>query len=198
MPTGYTYRIEEGISFEEFIMGCARAFGACITMRDESYNKPIPEKFEESSYEKTEYKKAVLVLKRLRSMSLEEAEIISTEEYIEEIKSNKKYIEKIERKEKLYEDMLSKVNDWTPPSKEHIGLKDFMIEQINISMDKGRVRDYYTKNKSEKLNTEQWLFNKIKYAQEDINSTMRRWQDETKRTAERNKWIKQLRESIKI
>ena len=34
MPTGYTYKIGEGASFKEFVMACARAFGACVEMRD--------------------------------------------------------------------------------------------------------------------------------------------------------------------
>ena len=34
MPTGYTDKIKDGITFKEYAMGCARAFGALITMRD--------------------------------------------------------------------------------------------------------------------------------------------------------------------
>jgi hypothetical protein len=35
MPTGYTDKIKDGISFEEFVLSCARQFGACISMRDD-------------------------------------------------------------------------------------------------------------------------------------------------------------------
>ena len=35
MATGYTHAIEKGISFETFALTCARAFGACINLRDE-------------------------------------------------------------------------------------------------------------------------------------------------------------------
>ncbi|KKK60691.1 hypothetical protein LCGC14_3021870, partial [marine sediment metagenome] len=31
MPTGYTACIKDGISFEKFVMQCARAMGACVT-----------------------------------------------------------------------------------------------------------------------------------------------------------------------
>ena len=36
MPTGYTHELHEGeeISFEKFVMSCARAFGALVLMRD--------------------------------------------------------------------------------------------------------------------------------------------------------------------
>jgi hypothetical protein len=49
MPTGYTYNIKDGISFKEYAMNCAKAFGACISMRDEP-NKEIPNEFKPSSY----------------------------------------------------------------------------------------------------------------------------------------------------
>lgn len=40
MPTGYTDAIKDGISFNQFILSCARAFGALITMRDEPSSVP--------------------------------------------------------------------------------------------------------------------------------------------------------------
>lgn len=50
MPTGYTYPVaEEKVdTLAEFALQCARAFGACVTMRDEPSNKPIPEEFKPS------------------------------------------------------------------------------------------------------------------------------------------------------
>ena len=48
MPTGYTSKIYEGkenVTGKSFIMDCARGFGACISMRDESSDTPIPEEF---------------------------------------------------------------------------------------------------------------------------------------------------------
>ncbi len=51
MPTGYTaILMEKGQTFQEFIMGCARAFGALIEMRDSPNDAPIPDKFEPSDY----------------------------------------------------------------------------------------------------------------------------------------------------
>ena len=49
MPTGYTVALYEGkdVTFEDFVMGCSRAFGALISLRDEP-NAPIPEEFKVS------------------------------------------------------------------------------------------------------------------------------------------------------
>ena len=35
MPTGYTADIKDGISFQTYALNCARAFGACVMLRDE-------------------------------------------------------------------------------------------------------------------------------------------------------------------
>lgn len=49
MPTGYTADIKDGISFETYAMNCARAFGACVSLRDKpSGGKVIPDAFEPS------------------------------------------------------------------------------------------------------------------------------------------------------
>ena len=39
MPTGYTDKIVNDQSFEDFLLGCARAFGACVHQYDEAMNE---------------------------------------------------------------------------------------------------------------------------------------------------------------
>lgn len=40
MPTGYTADIKDGITFRDFALRCARAFGATIMQRDEDISIP--------------------------------------------------------------------------------------------------------------------------------------------------------------
>src|SRR6056297_1005549 len=58
MPTGYTHQIKDGISFEKYALGCARAFGATISMRDDPPDAEIPEKFDESDHHLEKIKEA--------------------------------------------------------------------------------------------------------------------------------------------
>lgn len=197
MPTGYTAGISKGQNFEDFIMGCARAFGACIMMRDEPHDKPIPEKFEESNYHEESYNESVAELTKLQKMTNDEADKESEKEYNQQMENQKKHLDRIDKQESLYESMLEKVNQWTPPSQDHVKLKEFMIQQIYISMDKGSMRRYYSENKVVKLSGEQWKHQKIKSAEHDIEYHMKEWMEETKRTADQNKWVKLLRDSIK-
>lgn len=52
MPTGYTQDLADGkdVTFEQFAMKCARAFGALIEMRDEPMDAEIPKKFTTPPY----------------------------------------------------------------------------------------------------------------------------------------------------
>ena len=52
MPTGYTADVGDGkvVEFSEFVMQCARAFGALITMRDDPHDAPIPDEFSPDAY----------------------------------------------------------------------------------------------------------------------------------------------------
>lgn len=47
MPSAYTAPVQDGkiTEFKDFAILCARAFGACIDMRDDPLDKPIPEAF---------------------------------------------------------------------------------------------------------------------------------------------------------
>lgn len=51
MPTGYTADVADGkiTDFVEYALQCARAFGACIMLRDEPISSEIPE-FQPSDY----------------------------------------------------------------------------------------------------------------------------------------------------
>jgi len=196
MSTGYTAGIKNGISFEEYVLRCARNFGACITMRDEPFDKPIPEKFEESDYYKKKVENIKEKLQELKSLSDAELQIIIDKEYENKIKDNQERILECKALKEKYDEMLYQVNEWNPPSKEHIGLKNFMIDQINISYSDCDY-SYYENKKIIKLQIEQYKYEKEKELLKDLDYHMKRWKEEAERTAERNLWIKQLRESLK-
>ena len=66
----YTYElVDKKLTFPQFAMRCARAFGALIEMRDDSMDAPIPDEFSPSDYHVKAKAKAEETLKRLRSIS---------------------------------------------------------------------------------------------------------------------------------
>ena len=198
MPTGYTYKIQEGISFNEFIMSCARAFGACITLRDAPADKPIPEKFNPSTYHFEAIKKIEKELLEIKNLTLQECNARAKADYEQRIKSAREGIEKSLKIKEQYESMLVKVRAWQPPTPEHESLKKFMIDQIQISIEGDCSDEYYKKelDKAACFTPSEWRDKKIKTLTETLAYHKKENAEEISRTEGRNLWIKQLRESI--
>ena len=121
MPTGYTYLIQESVSFDKFLMNCAKAFGACVSMRDDPSNKEIPEKFEPSDYhiqaiEKTKRKLKELVFAQYDDIKLNKK---AEEEFKKEQRRINNSIKKKRGIKRKYKQMLSKVKKWQPPTPDH-------------------------------------------------------------------------------
>ena len=126
MPSGYTSDIYNGkeVTFKDFALGCARAFGACVMQRDDPADEK-PKIMPEESYHTEELKK----LKKF-----EKPTKAQFDSYVKEtIADYEKSIKEKNELKKRYSDMLEEVNNWQPPTKEHERLKAFMIEQLTES-----------------------------------------------------------------
>lgn len=190
MPTGYTAKlIENGQSFNEFVMLCARNFGACITMRDEPLGAEIPEKFD---YNDKRLKKNKAKLQKLKSMSDEEKFEYGNKLKSDRISSLREIIQKCEEENKRIDDMLRQVKSWVPPTEDHYGLKNFMVQQLNVSRNEPH---FYKKElvEAEKKSEMQYYTDDL----ELIKYHTAESQKESTRTNGRNVWIKRLRESLK-
>ena len=194
MATGYTADIAKGITFETFIMNCARAFGACITMRDDSSGTPIPEEFKPSNYNQERLDEAKKVGRRLLKMKIKTADREARKEYDEEIDRRMKTLEDKLELNLQYSDMLAKVKAWTPPTPDHEELKGFMIQQITESAK----WDCSTDNSPPPplLTGVEWRQKKVDEAAKDIEYHTKAHAEEVKRVKGRNTWVRNLRESI--
>jgi len=196
MPTGYTAVIGDGISFEDFVMRCARAFGACITMRDDPTDKEISE-FKPSPCYKESLDKAKRDLSKVKNTTLEEAEKRAQQKYEKETKDKEEGIQKNIELRSKYQTMLVKVRGWEPPSPDHQELKDFMIKQITNSIEFDCSNEYWLNQKLKLLTGQEWKEQKINRLFKDIIYYNSEWEKEKERVAGRNAWIKALRESLK-
>jgi hypothetical protein len=195
MPTGYTSPIYEGqeMSGEEFILRCARAFGATIMMRDEPLDKPIPE-FEPSDYHIKQLNRAKSNMEKYKAMTFDEL----SKEVEEVYKANvDNYNKTLNDKHELFirlNNTLREVEAWNPPTEEHKELKSYAIDQLKQTIE----YDCSTKYLSEpvKLDPIEWFNEKIERCKKDIEYHTKEWNEEVKRTNNRNKWVKQLRDSL--
>lgn len=195
MPTGYTAEVQKGISFEKYALGCAKAFGALVTMRDEPSNKEIPKKLEPSDYH---LKKKISAEDAINSLNL-----------LTDVEANKKALDKFDADElhrvnklkeegvieERYKEMLANAKSWISPSKDHDNLKEFMISQLEESIKFDCNSDYYEKP-TPKTTGKQWRSEKIEQLHKDIAYYTKNYREELKRTDERNKWIDELRNSL--
>lgn len=195
MATGYTSCIEEGATFKEFTLGCARAFGALYHMRDEPRDVEVTEIKGESEYNREELIKAKKGLAEAMKINLEDAEIQANENYNEIIKHNKDQIRKIEELKIKYLEMLTQVKDWEPPTSAHANLKEFMIEQIEESIKHDCTVEYWKKGPTKKT-AKQWLKDHIETKQWSIDYHSKQLKEDKDRYKDTNDWIRQLKDSL--
>lgn len=196
MPTGYTADIPKGISFEQYALSCARAFGALIMMRDDPADAPIPEAFEPSDYHSLKLIDLRARLTELEGMSEEAAAILAEQEYEEAEKYRLNRIEEIDAQERAYRAMLVQVNGWNCPTSDHQEFGKFMREQIEQTINFDCNGNEYLLTPTERLTGMQWLEKQIAKTIKDIAYHEKGHAEEVERTNQRNAWVKALRDSL--
>src|SRR5690349_8327887 len=196
MPTGYTAAIADGISFKQYAMSCARAFGALVLMRDDPMSAEIPQSFEPSAYHTAALTKANARLDELNGMTLFEAGEAAEKAWQAAEADRLHYLSKSRELRRKYEAMLDQVKTWKPPTADHEGMAKFMREQIEESMRFDCSEEYYSEP-TPKLSATEWLDEEKKKAMHDIEYHGKENVTEVARTNSRNAWIAALRESLK-
>ncbi len=196
MPTGYTLNIEEGIDFRTFALQCARAFGACISQRDDNSNN-VPELQKKSTYHSDRITEIKCELKEIMGITEEEISKQAKKEYEDNVKNNEKTIDKRIKLKIKYENMREEVYKWNPPTTGHTELKKFMLTQIEESIKFDCDISCYEHIKIEHLSSEQWKCQQIRALEENIIYHTKSDIEEIKTTESRNGWIKKLNESLR-
>lgn len=198
MPSGYTAAIADGITFKDFLMSCARAFGATITMRDDPADAPIPDEFQPSEWNKEQLEKAKANLAEIEALTDEQCAARLEKEKADSREYHAAELAKDSGLRQKYDTMLAQVQAWTPPSPEHEGIKKFMVDQIqdSIRFDCGSTYHQDAMEALERLTPEAWRAKQIEDAKWSIDYHAKQWDEEVARVAQRNRWIRQLRESI--
>jgi hypothetical protein len=196
MPTGYTCDITNSTTFKDFAIKCSKAFGANIELRDLDLNAPIPE-YKIDNYYENSYNDAVKDLNKFKSLS--DAEIQSTidKNHKNSIIYNKKCLAEKKALKVNYTRLLKEVKAWKPPSKDHQGLKDFMVQQLEDTIKFDCDFSYYENNINQaKPSLEDFKKDGIKLLEDLVKSRKKSWDEEVSRVKGRNKWNKDLRDSL--
>lgn len=199
MPTGYTDGVARGkvTSFQEYALLCARAFGACVTLRDEQLSSDIPE-FEPNPYYAKKIENLKKEIAKLQSMTQEEREVAFKDCVFSVIKTNEELMaDKLETK-KRYEKMLIEAEKFVPPSKNHIEYKKFIIQQLKDSIEWDCDISFYESqiNKMKNCSPQEWFVETISQAQKDLSYCEKELKEECSRVESRNNWVAQLKGAL--
>jgi uncharacterized UPF0160 family protein len=132
MPTGYTAKVLQGCSFQEFVWSCIRAF---IEEARES-DGPIPlvyEQTERIALAEAEIASCQAEIDRVATLSDEEILVLLAKRRADRQRQHRAYQEASARENDQLQTMLVQVQQWSPPAT-ILGLKSFMIQQIEITM----------------------------------------------------------------
>ena len=203
MPTGYTAGIEDGsiTTGKDFLKLCTRAFGIAIELKDEPLSTPTPTKFEPNTYYKNEIKRAKTELAKWKSVSFEDAKAEMIKSHRNQVNGHKHMAEDSIEKNNKYIKVREEVEAWIPPTKEHCNLKNFALEQIDMCIIKQEWIDEWLEQSNEKLDdsdeaVEKFIAEKIEYWNQSVKKAEEGWEEELKRTADKNDWMKKLLNSL--
>lgn len=195
MPTGYTADISKGITFEQYALNCARAFGALVMMRDDPADARIPDKFEPGTWHAERLAAERETLAKLEGMDDEAATRAANAAWDEAETRRAVRLQEIGEQRSKYAAMLAKVNAWTPPTPDHEGLRAFMCSQILESIDFDCHTGFYD-TPTPRLTGQQWLEERKASTLRAIEFHARENAAEIDRANSRTRWVKALRESL--
>lgn len=193
MVTSYTTYIKNGdiTTGKDFLKLC---------LRDEPLLKPVPTHFEPDPHYKKNYEKIVRVRNKYRQITFEEAKKELIEKHKRDIELIRKTLDELVAEDKRYIKVRDEIEKWIPPTSEHENIKEFALNQIDISLNTS-LEKYYR----EKLNKDLDISDEAVYSYiKDINEfyenavvkAYKYWQEELKRIADKNMWMKQFLDSL--
>lgn len=198
MPTGYTADItEKNITFQQYAMNCARAFGALILMRDEPMDAPIPAKFEPDTHYVKCYKGAIAETARLSRMTPKQQDAFGAAKKAEAVKSAKEWLARAAADNAKYAAMREQVQAWEPPTQDHVELKSFMLQQIDISTsDTSYAKQHVAECEASTPNS--YYRSALDTQERNIKYYGEQLEKEKERATGRTEWVQQLRKSLEM
>ena len=196
MPTGYTADIKDGIDFKTYAMNCARAFGACVMLRDEpGGGDKIPDEFEPSDYHVKAVEKARCELAALDAMTPAERERAAAKAWDDAETSRLMRLGEYRKTRAAYEAMLEKAKAGKPPTPDHTSLHEFMQTQIEQSI-QFDCSESYCSTPTVRLTGDAWsAWQRVKYMR-DVQYHQKEHAAEVDRAAARTLWIQALRDAL--
>ena len=203
MPTGYTSYIYDGkiTNGADFLKLCTRAFGIAVDIKDENLSVATPNHFEPDPFYEEMYKKAVSKRNKYKRMTIDEARQEFVEKEIKSLNFSKEYLSKMTEENDRDESVRIEVKKWIPPTSKHEKLKEFALNQLNISMNSKDSIDFFRTGADKKIDDSEeniinYLYEMQEICEREVIRSYKKWQENIKETEEKNLWMKQFLDSL--
>lgn len=203
MPTGYTVGIEDGTitTGKDFLKLCTRAFGVALELKDEPLSVPTPVKFEPDTYYAKRLKEAESDFENFKSMSFEDAKAEMIKAYEDRIDMYKTMLKNSLRRNEQYAKVRDEVEAWNPPTEDHRELKKFALNQIDMCIDSQEWIDRYREYAKELLDDSdnavtEYIHEQTEFRRQSVKRAKESWEEEIKRTEDKNEWMRQFLNSL--
>ena len=192
---GYVHSlIDDNLSFKDFMLRCARGFGALITMRDEPMDAPIPDTFEDNYYANS-VSNAEQTVANLKAMTDAEKLAYGETKKNEAVEAAIQSVVEYRREYQKAWDTLDQVRAWAPPSSDHIEYKNQVIKWLTDSLDGYKFYDTLIEEAQAK-DPITFYNDALKTAERDIVYYKEEAVKEADRNANRSAWVQQLKASL--
>lgn len=197
MTTGYTYIIEDGCTFGQFVWRCARAFGPLAHMRENTLEAvPDLEVKADVNFYDEQIAHVEKALANLEGMSDEELRSAAQADHDQAHTHLLACIAKEDKLRERYAQMREQVEAWSVPTERHERLKSFMLEQIDMCIPDA---DSFYKRELQRLKVEPWGAwahrNKV-----SLLKSLKRYRESRAEAidaaAKATAWLKALNESV--
>jgi hypothetical protein len=192
--TGYVHRMIDGKQdFRAFAMSCARAFGDLIDMRDEPMDAIEPSNYHVEALAKAKSEVAALE-------AMDEAQRLA---FGESAKAKAIELWRTSESERLADvavvkAMITNVEAWSPPTPDHVEMKNFMLEQLRSSI-KYEDDDSYAANRLQqaiKKDTLSFYEDAVSAARHSVEYHAEEHRKEVERCKQRTEWLQSLVRSL--
>ena len=196
MPTGYTQPIYDGkpVTFAEFALECARGIGYLAVLRDDP-DAPIPSTFQPSSMYTGMLKNARREFEEISAWTDEVAERHAQEIYESALTERQERLDAKAALRGRLEAMLAEVHAWTPPTADHQGLKDLMIQQLEDAITHDCDTSYYL-TPPKKMSGAEHKARRLVSLQDNIQYYTEQEEADRRRAEKRTQWVRDLRNSL--
>ena len=194
MTSGYTSPVaEKDISFREYALGCARAFGYLTQMRGEPSEARVPNKFTPNKIHLKQLAKAGKILQTIEAMTDEQVASEVERLYDQSLEQYARILRSTADITERYVKMRAKAKKWEAPTPNHKDLRDFMISQLEqaIAFDCSINCEL-----PKKMTPQKYRAMLLEKAQEGIHRYAKKYSEEVAKAQEATIWVRQLRKSL--